>query len=149
MLFCPVSQISNNVRPFFTLLCGTVGRVSTTTTATAWSPTWRKTTRPWSTSSATSPTSRGVCPRVSWGRETSQASSTDRYNHHRMVILDNAQQKICKYLFDLQHGSNQSLDTAGNNRGSGYQRSKYHTTSETQADRRKRYHTEWISDQCP
>ena len=47
------------------------------------------------------------------------------------------------FLFDLQHGSNQSLDTAGNNRGSGHQRSKYHTTSETQADRRKRYPTEY------
>ena len=50
--------------------------------------------------------------------------------------------------FHLQHGSNQSLDTVGNNRGPGHQRSKYHTTSETQADRRKRYHTtKWISEQ--
>ena len=78
---CPVSKevVNINVRPFSTWLCGTVGLVSTITTVTAWSLTWRRTTRLWSTSSATSPTWRGVCLPVNWGKETSQASSTDRY----------------------------------------------------------------------
>ena len=96
------------------------------------------------------PREESVCKSVGERRPHQHLEQT---GNHRMVIfyicislfIHYTQQTLCKYFifFDLQHGSNQSLDTAGNNRGSGHQRSKYHTTSETQADRRKRYPTEY------